>query len=364
MVLARGKPSPIELIIIILIATALYYGYKYFSSPADLSILPTKETIQQQLESLSQKLQAQSERLIMCQEKLRSQINETQKLKQKMLLPSSSSGSDWLSSNVTILDPYDLGKFEQTDIRLLNYIKAHHLIPPSKLPYRGDPGNPQFNEIIKTVIKNNTNPGFYVEVGAFDGTNSHTLDLEKDFKWSGLLIECNPILIPKLKMVHRNAYIADVCLSTSIHPQMTTITSMDKWPMASSIATTSDKHVSREKLFPLNFEQKFTTFDVQSIPIYSLIAATGVNVVDVVILDVQGVDILVLKTFPFDLILVKMWVVEVDLYKEDEKKDLNNYMIKNNYGKCIKFRYDNVYIHNSLTEGIQRLSAMNNITMC
>lgn len=43
---------------------------------------------------------------------------------------------------------------------------------------------------------------------------SNSLFLE-ELGWSGLLVECNPLLLPKLMKKNRKAWIAPVCLSTT-----------------------------------------------------------------------------------------------------------------------------------------------------
>ncbi|RXG53409.1 hypothetical protein Avbf_10361, partial [Armadillidium vulgare] len=56
--------------------------------------------------------------------------------------------------------------------------------------------------------------GTFIEAGAFDGeTFSNTLNLEKEFGWSGLLIEPNPLEYELLARKNRKAYLANCCLS-------------------------------------------------------------------------------------------------------------------------------------------------------
>jgi hypothetical protein len=53
--------------------------------------------------------------------------------------------------------------------------------------------------------------------GANDGEfYSRTLELEKEFGWSGLLIEASPSLFNKLLTRGRNVWAANVCLSGKI----------------------------------------------------------------------------------------------------------------------------------------------------
>ena len=62
--------------------------------------------------------------------------------------------------------------------------------------------------------------GIFVEAGANDGENiSNTLTLERNFGWTGLLVEPDPRALELLKSKHRKAWIAGVGLSTSHVPQ-------------------------------------------------------------------------------------------------------------------------------------------------
>ena len=65
--------------------------------------------------------------------------------------------------------------------------------------------------------------GVFIEAGANDGEfHSHTLDLEMDLGWTGILVECNPTVTPYLRSKHRKAWVAGVCVSTTPHPEVVT----------------------------------------------------------------------------------------------------------------------------------------------
>jgi hypothetical protein len=73
------------------------------------------------------------------------------------------------------------------------------------------------NFCLFVCIKRN---GVFLELGANDGESmSHTLDLEMNLGWSGLLIECNPEVVPDLRQLGRKAWLAMVCVSNTTHPQ-------------------------------------------------------------------------------------------------------------------------------------------------
>lgn len=61
--------------------------------------------------------------------------------------------------------------------------------------------------------------GFFIECGAYDGeTRSNTLNLERYYGWTGILIEADPINFAKMSLKNRNAYLSPTCLSITRYP--------------------------------------------------------------------------------------------------------------------------------------------------
>lgn len=61
--------------------------------------------------------------------------------------------------------------------------------------------------------------GFFAECGALDGEYlSNTIDLERKFNWTGLLIEANPHVFEKLLSRNRKAWTLPICLSLEPFP--------------------------------------------------------------------------------------------------------------------------------------------------
>ncbi len=115
----------------------------------------------------------------------------------------------------------NLHTLDQKDPQLIQYARVRYLTPPSKQPY--NIGRVQFSSFARIVAKlfNNKTNGRFIEAGANDGggDTSHTLYLEKHLGWSGLLVECNPTVVPFLQTKHRKAWIAGVCLSPTGHAE-------------------------------------------------------------------------------------------------------------------------------------------------
>lgn len=246
------------------------------------------------------------------------------------------------------MDPSEISQFTQDDPILLNYLRARHISPPSTLPgynFRGARYAPGANEkMVSQALQalKNKKGGFFVEVGAFDGVTSNTLPLERLHNWTGLLIECHPKLVPQLRKTQRKAFVADVCLSTNEKPSMAEIISakdiFNKYPGSSSF----------KRQF---FDRTNTTaekFNVTAVPLYSVLAAVGVKVVDFFVLDVQGIELNVLKTFPFDLVFVKIWAVEYTEHNKEEIQEILQIMDSKGYAKPSDVGGDYFFVHKSI----------------
>ena len=66
--------------------------------------------------------------------------------------------------------------------------------------------------------------GFFIEVGALDGErSSNTIELEKKFGWSGLLIEMDPYYYTQLRGKSRHAWSINACVSPYDHPTVVSV---------------------------------------------------------------------------------------------------------------------------------------------
>ena len=106
------------------------------------------------------------------------------------------------------------------DIDLIRTIKKKLLIPPNmEKPYNFTDdkhnGKSQFgqDEIVAKLFNYKRN-GFFIEAGAYDGeVYSNTLQLERRYNWTGLLVEPNPDSFMKLLTKNRKSYAIETCLS-------------------------------------------------------------------------------------------------------------------------------------------------------
>lgn len=124
------------------------------------------------------------------------------------------------------------------DSSLIEYVRRHHLIPPSGDKYNLSKSSEYQNfaksltwQFVHEKIEmffGDEPPGFFVEAGALDGEFlSNTLWLEKEKKWTGLLVEPDSIGFSALRMKNRKAWISNCCLSTVAYPVESILASND-----------------------------------------------------------------------------------------------------------------------------------------
>ena len=121
-----------------------------------------------------------------------------------------------------------------------------------------------------------------------------------------MLIEPNPIFFSEIKMLNRNAYLANTCLSTSKESQVVQFRLMK---MLSGI----DGILPKETL---NFAKKVShvytdnVTDVQCFTLYSLLLAIGQTKIDYLSLDVEGPELEILETIPFNKLKIHVLTIE------------------------------------------------------
>lgn len=100
---------------------------------------------------------------------------------------------------------------------------------------------------------------------------------------------------------------------------------------------------------------KWTFFDVQAIPLYSVLAAVGWREVDYFSFDIEGQELAVLRNFPFELVTFKVIVIEVMFYTPEEKMELDELLHKKGYLFVKNLQVDKIYVHESLRHLIPKI---------
>jgi len=201
----------------------------------------------------------------------------------------------------------------QSSPLLVDLIAREFLHPPSTLPYRltkpVEKGQVNQAAEVDDLFKKKTN-GFFIEAGAFNGEYlSNTLFLETERNWTGLLVEPNKDAYQGLLRKQRKAWSINCCLSIHKYPEMM------KFDAADVFGGVVAEDVKQPKAI-LKMRNKIPSkirksYQLQCLPLFSILLALGNPQVDLMSLDVEGVELSVLKTLPWEKVNIKALLIEV-----------------------------------------------------
>jgi len=226
----------------------------------------------------------------------------------------------------------------QNDTRLINYILNKHLLPPPsstileralKSSTKNIELRSRISSFVLKILKRKVNnwlfqtwldsifdiiilkilqmEGFFLEYRAYDGEfRSKTLELEKMYKWTGVLIEPDSALFPKLVSTHRKAWVSNICLSPDPHSQ--------KMEFIRSVLNNDDAaHSNNGNLsqleIKLSSERKrkhCQRVRISCFPLFSILSALNVKKVDFLVLSAQGLELQILLNLPWHLVFIKV----------------------------------------------------------
>ena len=157
-------------------------------------------------------------------------------------------------------------------------------------------------------LLNERRSGFFVECGAADGESlSNSLFFETERDWYGLLVEPNPSFFWSLLAKRRNAYLVNACLSTDVTISEVLFKPADYvGGIVRKMDTTLLSYV--DAAYPHLSDVRLTCF-----PLGALLYAIDVTHVDYLSLDVEGPELDILRTIPFDNVTIDVITVEYRL---------------------------------------------------
>ena len=212
----------------------------------------------------------------------------------------------WISGNATVR-PY-LNCLAWDSEQLLEVVREM-VVPPSSLPYNfslplaslpstsleGEVGQPR--EVDSLVYGGEVKDGFFLEAGSHDSeTNSDSLYWEVEHGWSGLLVEPHPLAHTFGLSRQRKASSIQTCLSTE---PAATIMHFDPH---GSVRNATTREAMAGLVNDAITEGEHQTFEMQCLPLYTVLLAMGNPTVHHFSLDIEGAEFPVLKTVPWHLV--------------------------------------------------------------
>ncbi|XP_043228284.1 protein Star-like isoform X2 [Amphibalanus amphitrite] len=129
--------------------------------------------------------------------------------------------------------------------------------------------------------------------------------------WTGLLVEAENWSYRQLLLTHRKARTLNACLAPAAHPQQLGFEGMPGSPLSYVEPGSAEAQLDRQRRPRRCF------------PLYSVLLAAGLTTVDLLALDVEGIEYLVLHSLPWHLVDIK--VVMVDYVKPDFQFENGSY---------------------------------------
>ena len=169
--------------------------------------------------------------------------------------------------------------------------------------------NPYFSQsnqdkVVDQYYKQKTN-GIFLEVGAGDGILfSNSLFFERERIWTGLLIEPTGYLFRRLLKVHRKAYAVNVCLYVENRIKIVKFYGADVLGGIEKVM--EGQMLNQAKAGASHVEAT----DTLCIPVYSILEAIKMHHINFFSLDVEGAELEILKTIPFDKVKIDIFLIE------------------------------------------------------
>ncbi len=158
--------------------------------------------------------------------------------------------------------------------------------------------------VIQHVFRGARN-GYFVEVGAGDGrTHSNTFALERDYGWSGIVVEANPKLASKLRQ-HRKCISMSACIDGTCGE--------DEFFCFGHLGgiVGYDTDNSRAKRGFLLRMRAANILAVPARPLHEVLISAGApQKIDYLSIDVEGAEHRILRGFPFDLFAFEAMTIE------------------------------------------------------
>ncbi len=140
-------------------------------------------------------------------------------------------------------------------------------------------------------------PGFFVELGAYDGITQSNSVLLEALGWRGLLIEATPSSYAKCVRARPQMIVEHAaCVATGRETQTTVITDVGLMSITSESDLAGDERAAWLEARGRAPQE----IEVPAVPMSELLDKHGIEKVDLLLLDVEGAEVEVLNGIDFD----------------------------------------------------------------
>ena len=179
--------------------------------------------------------------------------------------------------------------------------------------------------------------GTFVEIGGYDGiTGSNCLFFELLRGWKGLLVEPSPTFFRKA-----SAFRKATCLQLALSDEDGEAEFLDVQEGYSQMSGLTDSYDTKlRETVESDPRHKGELIKVKTKTLPAILDQNFLKEIDYISLDVEGGEMAVLSTFPFDRIKVTAWTVE----NNTGGTDIPNLMREKGYQRVEALGVDDVYV--------------------
>jgi len=215
-----------------------------------------------------------------------------------------------------------LNCLKEDDAHLINSISEDLMIKPEKdtdLHNNARKNQTDFSSnlqalgVVDMIFKNMTD-GFFVEAGTSDcNQKSVSLPLEHHLNWRGLLVEPLPDKYDQCKKANRKSDLINTCLGIKKQPHFA------QFNLGKGVIDTSDATLEKSLI------------EFQCFPLYSILLALGNPTVNLFIMDIQGSEVAVLETIPWQKVDIQ--VISLKTYKDSSQEKIHDFLKRRGYDR-------------------------------
>jgi len=202
--------------------------------------------------------------------------------------------------------------------------------------------NSQFGQdkfIFEQVLKGQKK-GFFLDIGASEPVNQNNTYYFEKLGWDGIVVEPRKEDFERLKK-ERSCICENVAISANKEiRKFLQVTGYAKG-LSGILEGYNVNHLVRVVKEVLQFGGGLQLLDIDCVPISDLLNKHNVNTVDYLSIDVEGLELSILKTIEFDKVFIKCLTVENN-YKN---KEIESFLISNKFKKVAELSCDEVYVH-------------------
>jgi len=227
------------------------------------------------------------------------------------------------------------------NIMMIDIIKEEYIRPPADrsvpynlgLDFKTDfESNHQAMDVNDMVYKNTLRNGVFFEAGAFDCEDSVTLAFEANLNWTGLLVEAVPAFYESCKEKNRKAKMIHTCVGMQEKPHFIDFDTKSAGEFKSENVEGAEMAMAGIA----GDQRSDQAVKMQCFPFYTLVKAEGSPTVNLAVLDIEGYELAVLRTIPWDKVDVEVWSIETDLagkFMAGSREEIIDIMTKAGYAR-------------------------------